>query len=165
VATDWLVLDTALLLAGKEPPRGRWATTPEASMEVQPGGRDARRFAYWQEIGLQVRAATPDSEDRVDQAAMAAGSLGRLSVADRSLLALCLDLGGTLVTDDHTMLDVAQRLRLPTQTISSDGIEGTMDWKPRCAGCGRWFDEMPKREECPVCGTDVHLKPWQPPST
>ncbi len=160
VVTDWLVLDTALLLAGKEPPRGRWATTPEAEQEVSPGGRDARRFAYWKEAGLQIRAASPDAEDRVDNAAMAAGSLGRLSVADRSLLALSLDLGAMLVTDDHTMLDVASRLRIPAQTIDTEGIDDTLDWRPRCTGCGKWFDDMPKKDECPICGSAVKLKPW-----
>src|SRR5688500_5678831 len=54
---EWLVLDTSLLLGGKDPPRGaRWATTPEAAAEVSPGGRDARRFEDWSSVGLEVRS-------------------------------------------------------------------------------------------------------------
>jgi UPF0271 protein len=158
----WLVLDTSLLLGGKDPPRGpSWATTPEAAAEVKPGGKDARRYDAWITTGLQVRSATQDSIDRVEEIAMAAGNLGRLSDADLSLAALALDLVGTLITDDYTLLDVARRLNIPTQTVNTAGIERTLDFRPRCIGCGRWFDAMPKAEECPVCGSPVKSKPWK----
>ncbi len=154
-----LVLDTSLLLGGKDPPPGTWLTTPEAAAEVSPGGRDARRYAFWMERGLQVRSAPESSAVRVDEAGLAAGNLGRLSDADRSLLALALDRKAVLVTDDHTMLDLALRLGIATQTVASEGIAGTKDWQPRCLGCGRWFDAPPKRDECPICGSEVRLKP------
>lgn len=154
---DLLILDTSVLLAGKEPPPGRWTTTPEAEAEIRPGGRDARRLAFWKETGLQIRSAGRPAWVAVDETAGKAGNLGRLSAADRSLLALAVETGGTLVTDDHTMLDVAKRLRLTTQTVSTDGIKDTKQWRPRCSGCGRWFDEDPG--DCPVCGSPVKLKP------
>lgn len=154
-----LVLDTSLLLAGQEPPPGKWMTTPEAAAEISPGGRDARRFSFWMEQGLQVRSAGQDAAMAVDEAGMAAGNLGRLSDADRSLLALALDQGAILVTDDHTMLDVASRLKVRTQTVASEGIDATKNWRPRCSGCGRWFDAPQKNDECPVCGSPVKLKP------
>lgn len=154
------VLDTSLLLAGRDPPRdGDWVTTNEAAHEVSPGGRDARRFQEWQDLGLELRSPMPDSEDRVDEVAMQAGNLGRLSVADRSLLALALEVRGVLITDDHTMLDVAERLGLESMTVNADGIDATVDWKPRCSGCGKWFDAMPKGDECLICGSPVKSKP------
>lgn len=156
----WLVLDTSLLLGGKEPPRGSsWATTPEASAEVQPGGRDARRFANWVAAGLEVRDASAASLQQVRQTATKAGNLSRLSQADVSLAALALDLEAVLVSDDYTLLDVAKRLGIPLQTVNTAGIDGTLDFKPRCTGCGRWFDVPQKRDECPVCGSPVKPKP------
>lgn len=154
-----MILDTSLLLGGKEPPPGTWLTTPEAAAEVSPGGRDARRYTFWMEQGLQVRSPSPRAVLRVDEAGMAAGSLGRLSDADRSLLALALDRRGTLVTDDYTILDLAERLGVTTQTVNTAGVSGTKDWAPRCSGCGRWFDAPQKRDECPICGSPVKLKP------
>lgn len=154
------VLDTSLLLGGKEPPLdGPLSTTPEAAAEIRPGGRDARRFDHWIAKGLVVRSATATAEDKVHDVAMAAGNLGRLSAADVSLVALAWETKAILVTDDHTMLDVARRLGLTTRTINTQGITSTMDFQPRCMGCGRWFDAMPKKEECTVCGSPVHLKP------
>jgi UPF0271 protein len=162
---QWFVLDTSLLLGGKDPPRGaRWATTLEAAAEVSPGGRDARRFEDWQSLGLELRGAGPGFLAKVDAAAAAAGNAARLSKADRSLLALALDMGATLLTDDYTMLDVARRLAIATQTVNQPGIAAVLDFRPRCLGCGRWFETMPKREECTVCGSPVKPKPWKPAS-
>lgn len=158
----WLVLDTSLLLGGRDPPRtAHWATTPEAAAEVRPGGRDARRFEDWQSIGLEVRTPSPARIADVEEVARAAGNLSRLSAADRSLLALALELKATLVTDDYTMLDVARRLQVRTQTVNQEGVRENLDWRPRCAGCGRWFDAPQKGDECPVCGSPVRAKPWR----
>jgi len=96
----------------------------------------------------------------VDEAGMGAGNLARLSDADRSLIALALEQAAVLVTDDHTMLDLASRLGIKCLTVNTQGIQGTKDFRPRCSGCGRWFDAPQKRDECPVCGSPVHLKPW-----
>jgi endoribonuclease Nob1 len=161
------VLDTSLLLGGQEPPRdGAWWTTPEAAAEVKPGGRDARRYDSWLAVGLEIRGADADAALRVEDAAMAAGTLARLSPADRSLLALALEGGpGTiLLTDDHTMLDVASRLAIATRTVNTQGITATLDFRPRCIGCGRWFDAMPKGNECTVCGSPVKDRPTRPRS-
>ncbi|MFA5943047.1 MAG: nucleotide-binding protein [Candidatus Thermoplasmatota archaeon] len=161
---QWLVLDTSLLLGGKDPPRGpRWATTSEAAAEVSPGGRDARRFEDWQSIGLEVRDPGPEARSRVEAAGVTAGNLARLSAADRSLLALTLELGAqaTLVTDDYTLLDLAARLGVRTQTVNQHGIRASLDFRPRCTGCGRWFEAMPKTEDCPVCGSPVKPRPWK----
>lgn len=155
---DPLVLDTSVLLAGMDPPPGRrWATTPEAMDEIRPGGRDARRLAYWREAGLEVRSAGPEARTSVERAARAAGNLGRLSAADRSLLALALEARGTLWTNDHTMLDVARRLGVQALSVTTDGITATKDFRPRCTGCGRWFDDL--LPDCPVCGSAVKARP------
>lgn len=160
----WNVLDTSVLLQGGQPPPGRVATTPEVMAEVSPGGRDARRLSYWEAAGLQVRAATPESLQRVRETARGAGNLGRLSIADVSVLALALDLRATAWTDDNTMLDVAARLDVPTQAVRDGGIKRTLDWAPRCTGCGRWGgagdggDGAPG-VPCRVCGSPVALRP------
>jgi endoribonuclease Nob1 len=154
------VLDTSLLLGGKDPPRdAAWMTTREATDEIKPGGRDARRLERWLDVGLQVRGADRASQEAVTEAAAKAGNLARLSPADLSLLALALAERAVLVTDDHTMLDVALRLGVATQTVNSDGIAGTLDFRPRCSGCGRWFEQPQKGDVCPVCGSPVKPRP------
>jgi UPF0271 protein len=159
------VLDTSLVLGGRDPPRdGTWSTTPEAAAEIQPGGRDHRRFEGWLAAGLRIESAPPETLEKVADAALSAGNLGRLSPADLSLLALAMEQQATLISDDFTVLDVAMRLVIPTQTVNQDAPKSTLDFRPRCLGCGRWFDVMPKKEECPVCGSGVKLKPNPPAS-
>lgn len=159
---DRFVLDTSLLLGGRDPPRdAAWATTPEAAAEVRPGGRDARRFEDWRSLGLEVRQADPARLAEVEEVARKAGNLVRLSRADRSLLALALELHATLVTDDYTMLDVARRLLVRTCTVNQEGVQDTLEWRPRCTACGRWYDEAPRGDECIVCGSAVRAKPWK----
>jgi endoribonuclease Nob1 len=166
VAARTYVLDTSLLLGGKDPPRdGTWATTSEAAAEVKPGGRDARRYESWLDLGLQIRGAAAEAAQKVEDTALAAGNLDRLSAADRSLLALALEMNATLLSDDYTMLDVARRLGVASQTVNQQGIEKTMDFRPRCSGCGRWFETMPKGNECTVCGSPVKDKPKPRPAT
>ena len=157
-----VVLDTSVLLSGHEPPPGRRvATSPEALAEITPGGRDARRLSYWIAAGLEERSAGQAACARVDEVANQAGTSRRLSAADRSLLALALELEAELWTNDHTMLDVARRLGAKARSVSTPGIEGTKDFRPRCAGCGRWFDASVGLV-CPVCGSAVRDRPVRP---
>jgi len=151
------VIDTSLLLQGGDlPPTGPWLTTSEVNAEIRPGGRDFARWQLWQEKGLQFSVATREARGKVEACAQAAGNLLRLSAADISILALALDCHAVLVTDDNTMLDVANRLKIKTQTIAFGGITSTQDWQPRCSGCGKWFSAMPR--DCPICGSEVRLK-------
>ncbi len=156
---DWAVLDTTVLLGGLEPPQGvRWATTPEAAAEVSPGGRDARRFAMWREAGLEIRAPGAAALESVETTARRAGNWARLSQPDLSVLALALDLGGTLISDDRTVQDIALRMSIPIEGLARPATKKTVDWHPECAGCGKVFAEMPPRDECTVCGSPVRSR-------
>ena len=95
----------------------------------------------------------------MDGVAADAGNAARLSAADRSLVALALGTRATLVTDDYTMLDVARRLEVATLTVNTKGIDRTLDFRPRCSGCGRWFEAAQKGDACPVCGAPVKARP------
>ncbi len=123
--------------------------------EIRPGGRWARKWEDWKTTRLELREPSASAIAVVGTAARAAGSMGRLSNADVSLLALAYETKATLVTGDHTMLDLAARLKIATEALTQ-GIKSTVDWKPRCTGCGKWLEE--ESSECPICGSPVRLK-------
>lgn len=156
------ILDTSFLLSGRDLPPGKWFTTPEADAEIQPGGATGRRYFALRERGLDLRSAQPDTWDQVRRVAEAAGNLARLSAPDLSLLALAKETGGTLVTQDFTMLDIAKRMGIAWEAVEGKGIHESKAFQPRCTGCGRWYDAMPKGEECPTCGSPVRSKPRRP---
>ncbi len=151
------MLDTAVLLSGRDPPHGVWMTTSEAAAEVKPGGRDARRFSNWQDLGLRIMDPSGMARQDVEDTARGSGTLERLSHADLSLLALALEQKATLLTDDYTIMDVAKRMDIDYEPVLTEGIKDQKAFKPRCTGCGKWFDAP--QPDCPICGSPVKSKP------
>jgi rRNA maturation endonuclease Nob1 len=155
-----LLLDAAGILEAPNITPSECVTVPEVTGEISPGGSAYRRLEQLLAAGLRVQASSNASLARVKRTAQEAGNWGRLSPADASILALALDLPrGKLVTDDYTVLDLAKRLGISTQTIRTKGIDVTKDWIARCAGCGRAYEESIAGRPCPVCGAEVRLKP------
>jgi rRNA maturation endonuclease Nob1 len=154
------LLDTAGILEAPNLTASDCVTVPEVAAEVSPGGAGHRRLEQMLAAGLEVRASTNESLARVETVAKDAGNWGRLSAADVSILALALDLpDGTLVSDDYTVLDIAKRLKVTSQTIRTSGVTATKDWTARCVGCMRSYDEEHAGKPCPICGAEIRLKP------
>ena len=154
------LLDTAGILEAPNLTPSDCTTVPEVAAEVSPGGAGYRRLEQMLAAGLEVRASTNGSIERVRSVAMDAGNWARLSPADVSILALALDVPeGTLVSDDYTVLDLAKRLKIAVQTIRTKGVDSTQDWSARCVGCARVYDESMAGKDCMVCGSLIKLKP------
>ena len=145
------VLDASALLSGASFD-GELYTTPEAVGEVRRHGSTPQLDAI---LATKVRVLTPaaDSLEAVDAGARETGDVARLSPTDRGLLALARELGGTILTDDYSIQNVAARLGLPHERVLERGISEVVRWRYRCTGCGRFFEEPLK--ECPVCGSRV----------
>lgn len=159
------LLDTAGILEAPNLTPSECVTVPEVAAEVTLGGASSRRLEHMLAAGLEVRASTNGSMARVQALAKEAGNWSRLSAADASILALALDNPDvTLLSDDYTVLDLAKRFGLPTQTIRTKGVTTTKDWDARCQGCGRNYIDDRAGTQCPVCGAEIKLKPRSPKS-
>ena len=145
------VLDASALLSGASFD-GELYTTPEAVREVRRHGSTPQLDAV---LATKVRVLTPAAESlkAVDAVARETGDVARLSPTDRGLLALAREIGGTVLTDDYSIQNVAARLGIPYERVLERGIVEVVRWRYRCTGCGRFFDEPIK--ECPVCGSRV----------
>jgi UPF0271 protein len=152
------VLDASALLSGASFD-GELYTTPEAVAEVRRLGSTPQLDAV---LATKVRVLTPSKESLagVDAAARGTGDIARLSPADRGLLALARDLGATILTDDYSIQNVAARLGAPYERVVERGIREVVEWRYRCTGCGRFFEEPTK--ECPVCGSRVRTTRARP---
>lgn len=152
-------LDSSAFMNGADYPPAECRTTPSVLAEFQPGGRLRARVERYLAAGLAAEPPRPEAHQRVREVARDAGSLSRLSPADLDLLAAAL--GATdavIVTDDYTVQDVAQRLRIPTRPVQTPGIEALREWAARCGGCGRTFPPERAGEDCPVCGREIRLR-------
>jgi UPF0271 protein len=112
-------------------------------------------FKAMKETCLRVRLPGPEALEKVRKGARETGDEARLSSADIEILALALDLGLPIVTDDYSIQNLASRLKVRYLTLSERGIRQEIAWKLRCTGCGKYLDERPRGDECPVCGSRV----------
>jgi len=145
------VLDASALLAGRQFP-GELVTVPGVLRELQRYGMTPQLEAV---LDTQVRVLSPgeDARERVRAAGESTGDAHRVSPTDRDLLALALELGATLVTDDYSIQNLARILGISYEAILTPGIKETWTWSYRCTGCGRTWPEW--HEECPVCGSPL----------
>lgn len=151
---DALVLDASAVLSGKRPESDARFYAPQAVVdEFEREDRDRRALAYLRDAGMRVRRPSEDARDRVAEAASETGDNARLSAADRDVLALALDVGGAVATDDYSIQNVAEVLEVGYRTVNQDGIEEVWTWMERCVACGRTVNE--DVDVCPVCGSDL----------
>jgi UPF0271 protein len=109
------------------------------------------RFDLLRHEGLEVLEPDTDAGLRARDAAAASGEREALSPADIDVLALAVQIGAAVVTDDYAIQNVARRLRVTVIPLHQKGTSG-IRWRFRCTGCGRYFREQ---GDCPVCGAPV----------
>jgi len=122
---------------------------PPSVVEELADARSRCRLEALLASGLSVVSPSPESLDRATGAASGTGDLPRLSPADTDLLALSLDLGATVVTDDFAVQNVALRLGIPVRGILQRKAR-PRQWRFRCPGCNRRY---PSPGTCPACGS------------
>jgi len=146
------VLDTSFFF-GDFPAEGTLFTVPAVVEEL----RDIRargNFEKWSARGLAIRSPSEESLGKVLAAAERTRDITVISETDRDLLALALDLGATLRTDDFAIQNIALVLGVATLPILQRKAR-RIRWKYRCSGCGRYADQA---GECPVCGAAIKRK-------
>jgi UPF0271 protein len=111
------------------------------------------RFDALEGSGMRIHVPSEETVERVERVAATTGDRGTLSETDLRLLAAALEFDGTLVTDDYAMQNVAGSLDVDVETIGREGIEEERDWRFKCEGCGRIYDDDEGR--CAVCGSSM----------
>lgn len=82
------------------------------------------------------------------------GDYQSLSKEDVSVIALCLQLGGELVSDDFAVTNVAKHMNLKVLPVMTTGA-AKKEWSYFCAGCNREYSRI---SSCPVCGSRLVRK-------
>jgi UPF0271 protein len=148
------VLDTSALFALQEIPEGDSYIPPGVLRELREHGDN--RVAYLPEV-ISVTEPSRESLNKVDKAAIETGDDARISPVDRDVLALAMDMGATLVTDDYSLQNLASHVGIAFAPVGKGGITRKLRWKYKCTGCGRiWSENHP---DCPVCGS--HLRSFR----
>lgn len=135
------------------PASGELCTTPSVVGELVDL-RSKCRYEILLSSGLSVQSPGEESLARVNAAAVKSGDAPVLSQTDREVLALSLELGATIYTDDFAIQNVAAGLGIPVHPVQQRAAK-KIAWKYRCSGCGRYYKTD---GECPVCGSIIKRK-------
>jgi UPF0271 protein len=155
------ILDTSAILSGKPMniTDAKLVTTPLVASELKPGGRDYQNFEFMKEKGLEILVPSKDSSKKILDISKVTGDFPRLSKTDIQIAALALDLSEDdnndvmILTDDYSIQNVANELKIKFETISQSGITKRFKWIYQCRGCGKKFKE--NINICPICGAET----------
>ena len=160
--TSGEVLDTAALLA--------WPVERMRGGLVVPGQRaELLRISPDRELALEAAElvwATP-SEDALSKArelATKTGDMAGLSSVDFDLLALAVERGSVLVTDDYRLQNLCELAGIAWSSVTTEGIRSMWSWQLRCSGCRSIVDtpDSPSPDKnlgnCRECGSELVLR-------
>ena len=137
---DALVLDASAFYAGV--PFGTssgttYVTTPGVYDEVSHIKSRHDALGVMSATGrLSVVEPTKESVDAARSAARATGDAPKLSGQDLSVIALSIQTGLGLVTDDFAVSNVARSVGIGVTPVMTGGISRVVCWQYYCPGCG-----------------------------
>ena len=105
----------------------------------------------------RLKIQNPSSEfiDIAIEESKKTGDFNQLSKQDVSLIALCLQRKGELITDDFAISNLAKNLDIKVSPLMTSGIKDVGIWILYCPGCRKNFDSG---SECPSCGSILKRK-------
>lgn len=143
-------VDTSYLLSlGPLPPEMEMVLTPSVEAEAERYGALPPMYTVMMPSATAVK--------RVMEVAGRTGDTVNLSETDVEVLALALELGCPVATDDYDIQNTAAVLGLEVIKGVQRGITRIIKWRFRCTGCGRYYRR--KHDVCPVCGSPLRPVP------
>jgi len=104
---------------------------------------------------LKIREPDEKSTNKAIQTAKDTGDYPQLSKQDISIIALCIENKGEIISDDFAISNVAKNLGLKISPIMTKGIKDVGKWIHYCPGCRK---NHPNGIECPICATPLKRK-------
>ncbi len=104
---------------------------------------------------LKIREPDKESTEAAIKAAKDTGDFPQLSKQDISIIALCIEMNGEIISDDFAISNVVKNLGLKISPIMTQGIKDVGKWVHYCPGCRT---NHTNKKECPMCGTPLKRK-------
>jgi len=104
---------------------------------------------------LKIRDPSSEFLEMAREESKKTGDFNQLSKQDISVIALCIQLKGELITDDFAISNVSKNLDIKISPLMTSGIKDVGTWIHYCPGCRKNFNSG---SECPLCGTLLKRK-------
>ena len=154
---DFRILDASAFYAGV--PFGSSSdcyTTSEVYDEIKHIKKNHEALETLLETNrLKIREPDNASKKLAIEASKNTGDYQQLSKQDISIIALCIELKGEIISDDFAISNVAKNLRLKISPVMTGGIKDVGKWVHYCPGCR---SNHKNGKECPMCGTPLKRK-------
>jgi UPF0271 protein len=162
-----LILDTSAFIAGFDSlsVEDKQYSVPMVEKELVPNSLPWIRFKTAVERGkLKLRTPTARFRNKVKESSKEVGDVLFLSSADLQVLALALEqkkagYNPLIVTDDYSIQNVANQIRVKFTSLTTFGIRFRLYWTLYCPACYRKYLSDYKSKTCEVCGTKLKRKP------
>ena len=129
----------------------KFAAPPSVVAEMKDLRSKSKLDAMLEDGRLFVSEAAPATRKRVIAASKKSGDYGVISDTDCDVVALALEIGGIVVTDDFALSNTAQTLGLTVIPVQMRKAK-KRQWKYRCTGCLKLCDAP---GVCDVCGSEI----------
>ena len=129
----------------------KFAVPPSVVAEMKDLRSKSKLDAMLEDGRLFVSEAAPATRKRVIAASKKSGDYGVISDTDCDVVALALEIGGIVVTDDFALSNTAQTLGLTVIPVQMRKAK-KRQWKYRCTGCLKLCDAP---GVCDVCGSEI----------
>ncbi|MDP9197458.1 MAG: hypothetical protein M3O24_02715 [Thermoproteota archaeon] len=156
-ASDIFVLDATAFYQGFHLRVSEKCITSDLIMnEVSHIGKNISLMSFLIE-GQKISVLEPKQEsvNRVKTMAEQVGD-SRISASDISIISLAIDYGGTVVSDDYRVSNLAHILRVPTKNLASHGIRGIRKWTKFCNECRKQYPSS--ASSCSICGNSLSVR-------
>lgn len=158
-STAFIKLEFPVLLDSKIFPKASFFTTSNVISELKDFKSRMNLDIAIQSSRLQIIEPSPEILSKVVNLSQRKDPRTPLSHTDISILALTLQLKGTLISDDFALQNAATHLQVPIKTLSGRKITHLKEWKLKCKSCGKFFTFS--RQDCPNCGGQLIRKQYK----
>jgi len=162
-----LILDTTAFIAGFNAPRlhDEIYSVPEVEGELTKNSIAKLRLNTAIRAGkLKLREPSAHALKKAREISKELGDLLSLSEVDMKILALAVQLreegyAPTIITDDYSIQNVAKKLAVNYESVTTYGIKYHLKWLLYCPACHQKYPSDYKFEKCEKCGTKLKRKP------
>lgn len=147
------VLDTTALFNAKDFPTDFEISVPQGVLDELVAWGLGERIRMLLGTRIKVESPSKAALEKIKAEAQKTGDLDRLSQTDIQVLALALEIGAPLISDDYSIQNVASSIGLKCMPMETKGISRIYFWQYVCRGCGKEFERH--RSECDICGKEL----------
>jgi UPF0271 protein len=160
-----IVLDTSAFIQGYNPGVINIETYSVPTVRTELRGNSKTRFDNLVTSGV-IKLVSPEAHyvQMVENSTMQMGEYDALSITDKKILALGLQLANEgydpiIVSEDYAVQNMARELDIDYQGLATPGIKKKIEWEIYCPGCRRTFKKPQLEDVCPICATKLKRRP------